>query len=139
LTAYRLTTNKTHPYYNIYLSKPFALVYEPMTLAELSQAKSNPNREIIWSGHFLRAYLDPGIPDASVLADFRGSVDSAEQVVRPGPSVMLRSFPADYIMGPNPGWPLGWAYIPGSFKSVPAHNGEIRIETQDIALPSPRM
>jgi RHS repeat-associated protein len=139
LTAYRLTTNKTHPYYNIYLSKPFALVYEPMTLAELSQAKSNPNREIIWSGHFLRAYLDPGIPAASVLADFRGSVDSAEQVVLPGPSVMLRSFPADYILGPNPGWPLGWAYIPGSFKSVPAHNGEIRIETQDIALPSPRM
>jgi hypothetical protein len=59
-TARRLiTTDKSSPYYNLYLSPPFALTYERIARASSRRCAQSPEREILWSGHFVRASLDP--------------------------------------------------------------------------------
>lgn len=139
LTAYRLSSDKTDTFYNFYLSKPFALVYEGIKETELDTLKSSLDREIIWSGHYLRAIIDPEMEENPVAGPFAAEADSVEKVLRPGVSVMARSLPGDYLMGPNPPPTGGHAEVPGAFGAVSAHNGEFRTDTIDIALPGRRM
>jgi RHS repeat-associated protein len=139
LTAFRLSTNKSDANFNLYLSRPFALIYESISSSELQALQSSLNREILWSGHFLRASLDISLSTNVVLAPFVGELDADKKVIRPGVSVIARSLPADYIMGPNPPPHLGHDALPGTFNSVSGHNGEFRTDTVDIQLSSRRM
>jgi hypothetical protein len=43
------------------------------------------------------------------------------------------------VVGPNPPPPVGPVAAPGTFGLVNAGNGEMRVETVDMLLPSPRM
>jgi RHS repeat-associated protein len=139
LTAYRLSDNKADPNYNIFLSKPFALMIEPITLEDLDQLHEEADREILWSGYFLRAYLDQAMKNNAVIGSFCGVTVAREALIRPGTSVEAITAPGDYRLGPNPATTAEESTASGSFKSVMLHNGEFRDETIDIALPSPRM
>ena len=139
LEAFRLSSDKRSRFYNLYLTRPFALVYENITKAELTTLQSALNREILWSGHYLRASLDETVADQKAVGAYASSVDTKRLVINPGPYVVAESLPADYIMGPNPPPVTGAGLVPGTFGTVSAHNGEERIETVDIALPSRRM
>jgi RHS repeat-associated protein len=141
LKAFRLSNDKRSVFYNVYLSRPFALSYESITKDELLdlQEENNLKREILWSGHFLRATLDKTMSDRNAMGRFAASVDTARLAVRPGVMAIAESLAADYVMGPNPPPVTGASVAPGTFGTVSAHNGEIRIDTVDIALPSRRM
>ncbi len=143
LTAYRLSPTNTDPTFNLYLSKPFALVCEPMTRSEIEEVRDELDREILWSGHYLRAYFDyslsPEAGDNKVVGPFAGVPDEIEKVMRPGTVVIAESMPADYFTGPNPPAVIGHAALPSTFGSIAAHNGEFRTDTTDFTLPSRRM
>ncbi|RIL05408.1 MAG: hypothetical protein DCC71_10465 [Proteobacteria bacterium] len=138
-TATRLSQDKASPYYNLYLSEPFALVYERLSEAELGALRGTPPREILWSGHFVRASIDPSLASDARVGAFASNVDDAEKVLRPGASVTARALAAPYVVGPNPPPPAGAVSAPGTFGQVNAGNGELRSEVVDLALPSPRM
>lgn len=139
LTAYQLETeNKADPNYNVYLSKPFALTVEPMTKDDLALLKTPIDREILWSGHFLRAYLDHSMELNAAVGPFVGFADLPDAVIRPGVMAVARSYPGDYTFGPNPRRVKNKNSAPGSFRSV-ALNGGFENETVDISLPSPRI
>jgi len=146
LTAYRLVADKGHPAYNIYLSRPFAVTCEGMTLADLQALQEESDREILWSGRYLQASLDFSMAPGSgqetgnpVVGPFAGSFDPSRSLILPGASVVADCYAADYIVGPNPPSPAGYALAPGSMSSVVLHNGEMRTETEDFSLPSRRM
>ena len=137
LTAWRLSANKGDPLYNVYLSRPFALIYEAMSKAEISQLQNDLDRDFLWSGAFIRAGFDPSIGPGTVLKPFAGEV--VQKRMHPGANVVAAALPADYVMGPNPSPVVGPTAMPGTFGTVSAHNGEFRLTTVDIALPSRRM
>ena len=151
LTAYRLSSDKKSPYYNMYLSKPFALTYERIPPSDLHTLTTVIDREIIWSGFYLRGIIDPsmgasgGNPSTpgnsanEVLSPFASTVDAMEKVIRAGSAVIAETFPAGYVMGANPPPVGGHVEVPGTFGTVSAHNGEFRHETIDFVLPSRRM
>ncbi len=139
LTAFRLSNDKRSLFYNWYLSKPFALSYESITKAELSTLQNTLDREILWSGRFTRATLDTTVIGLNAIGPFAAAVDDSRLVVNPGPFAWAESLPADYIMGPNPSPATGPSIVPGTFGMVSGHNGELRVDTTDIALPSRRM
>ena len=49
-TAWRLSTNRASLFYNLYLSRPFALVYEEMSKDDLASLQAELDRDILWSG-----------------------------------------------------------------------------------------
>lgn len=137
--AYRLSSDPKSPYYNKYLSIPFALTYERVGASELDALRDTPEREILWSGHFLRASIDPDESGDAVLGPFTSLVDAQEKVIRPGTSAVVRALPAVYVLGPNPPPPGGGVEARGSLGMLNAGNGEVRHETLDLALPGKRM
>ncbi len=137
--AKRLSSDKKSNDYNRYLSIPFALTYERIAADRLDELRQEPKREILWSGHFLRASIDPAETADPVLAPFVSLVDGFEKKIRPGTSVTARSLEALYVMGPNPPPPSGAIDAPGSIGMVNAANGEIRMQNVDLVLPSRRM
>jgi RHS repeat-associated protein len=138
-TARQLSTDKSSPYYNLYLSPPFALTYERIAESELQTLRTSPVREILWSGHFVRASLDPLESGNPAIGAYASQVDTNEKVVRPGASVTARALAPPSVVGPNPPPPVGPVAAPGTFGLVNAGNGEMRVETVDMLLPSPRM
>ena len=138
-TAKRLASDKASPFYNLYLSKPFALTYERLSEAELDALRGSPDREILWSGYFVRASIDPGEHTDAAIGSFASKVDASQKVLRPGSSVTAKALPSPYVAGPNPPPPGGSVSAPGTFGTVNAGNGELRVATVDLALPSPRM
>jgi RHS repeat-associated protein len=146
LTAYRLAgeQEKNSPFYNLYLSKPFALVYERVSADDLSTLKKDVDRELIWSDFNLEAFIDPEMQSNPVLGPFAARVggDSSsglDLVLIPRASVVAESFPGTYIPGPNPPPVSSPEKMPGTFGSITANNGEFRSETIDMILPSRRM
>src|SRR6185436_90202 len=65
--AWRLSHNPASPYYNLYLSRPFALVTEEMSVAQLATARNEFDREILWSGDYVRVSIDPSMAQNAVL------------------------------------------------------------------------
>ncbi len=139
LTAYRLSSNPSSPFYNFYLSKPFALIYERIGAQQLANLRASPDREIIWSGHYLRAFIDKSEDIDPAIGAFAAGVDLGPKLMKPRAVVTAETFPATYIMGPNPMPANGGTEAPGTFGMVSAHNGEVRSETVDMALASRRM
>ena len=137
--AKRLSSDKTSPDYNRYLSLPFALTYERLPAERLDTLRDDPEREILWSGHFVRASIDPNESADPVLAPFISLVDDFEKTIRPGTSATARALEALYVMGPNPPPPSGAIDAPGSMGMVNAANGEIRMQNVDLVMPSRRM
>jgi RHS repeat-associated protein len=135
-TAVRLSDDRQSPYYNLYLSRPFALTYERLSASELQALQDELPRAILWSGHFVRAAIDPQEDFDPSIGAFASKVDVDQKVVRPGASIVARSLPAPYVVGPNPPPPAGAIDAPGSFGMVNAANGELRHETVDLVLPS---
>lgn len=136
--AVRLSDDPASPYYNLFLSRPIALLYEELTVAELAEADAELERELLWSGFQLRASLDPGL-SASLLTDFGSVVSTATREFEPGTEVVALSFPADYLMGPNPPPVMGGFDFPGTLGLVGGHNGELQHTSTDMVLPGRRM
>jgi RHS repeat-associated protein len=139
LTAYRMSNDPHSGYYNRYLSKPFALVVEQVLASTLAQLKSSVDREILSSGHQLRAFIDPVESTNQAIGSFAALVDTTRQMIYPVSPALANTLNQTYYPGNNPPPPGGAAAMPGTFGAVCAHSGEIRTTARDIVLPSPRM
>jgi RHS repeat-associated protein len=139
LTAYRLSNNPGSPNYNRYLSRPFVVIYESVTHEELRQHQLTADREVMWSGARMRAFIEPTEQNNLPIGIFAARVDMPRGVIFPLASAMGTTLDVSYVMGPNPPPPGGDTRAPGTFGSVSAHSGEIRTEASDLTLPSPRM
>jgi RHS repeat-associated protein len=137
--AWRLSDDPTHPNYNVYLSRPFAVVYEEVSKDDLTTLQNQLDREILWSGSFVRASFDPVMKNNDVIGPFVSGFDNSERILAPGASVIARSLPGDYIMGPNPGPVLGGVAAPAAFGAMGAHNGEVTLTPVDMTLPGRRL
>jgi RHS repeat-associated protein len=140
LRAYRLSSDKTSPYYNLYLSDPFAVIEESVTPAELSALQSVGNRKILGGSdklHALRACIDPGETSNLAVSGYAGRVDPVSLRLQPGAFVI-----AETRVGINLGNPPpvgGDLALPGTMDAVTALNGELRRTEIDLDLPSRRM
>ena len=137
--AWRLSSNPGSPFYNLYLSRPFALVGEEMSKDELAAVQSELDRDILWSGAYVRASFDPSLKDNPVLGKFVGKISPEDSVHYPGAEALAYSYPADYIQSPNPGPIIGGVTLTDALGAIGAHNGELRAETADMALPGRRL
>jgi RHS repeat-associated protein len=138
LRARRLSDDWRDPLYNTYLSEPFALVTQKATPDQLQSLAQNPARLILWSGFYLRAFLDPAMNHPAA-QPFAATVDTDRKRIVPRAGVVAETLPGGYLMGPNPPPPGGAVDVPGSFGTLSAHNGEFRHDTADIALPGRRL
>jgi RHS repeat-associated protein len=146
LTAYRLAGDqeKSSPFYNLYLSKPFALVYERISADEIKTLKMDVDRELLWSDFYIEAFIDPDMQNNGVLGPFAAHVGAdsgsgSDLIVLPRASAVAESFPGTYIPGPNPPPTGDPEKMPGTFGTISANNGEFRSETIDVVLPSRHM
>ncbi len=136
--AFRLSHNPASPLYNVYLSRPFALVGEGCSVAQLQTLRQELEREILWGGALIRASLDASMENNPVLGSFCDRAPARGKWL-PGVHTTALALPADYLMGPNPRAITGNPSVPGTFKTVSAHNGEFNVETTDFALPGRAM
>lgn len=139
LIAYRMSDNPTSPFYNDYLSQPFALTYEKISANQLTAFQGFLNRQILWSGAYLRAFLDPCMVTNAAVGLFAAQISTNYGVVFPVAGALAQTLDGSYIMGDNPSPVKGSATLPGTQGTVTAHNGEMHVDTADMALPSPRM
>ncbi|PYS47430.1 MAG: hypothetical protein DMG13_27965, partial [Acidobacteria bacterium] len=137
--AWRLSSNPASDLYNYYISRPIVLVYEELSKDDIAAISGILERDILWSGDFTRASLDPSLADNPGVGKFAGSVDILRRTYQPGVSVTVPSFPADYLQSPNPGPVSGWVTMPQTLNAVSAHNAELTINTVDMELPGRRL
>lgn len=141
LPAYRLSADPNSVYYNYYLSRPFALITESMTADDLTTYQINGGvpREILFSGYWLRAFLDPDNNNNLAIGSFAAQADTSRQTIYPLSAAIMPAVNRSYIDGINPPPPAGAVKMPGTFGTVCAQSGELRTEATDLSLPSPRM
>jgi RHS repeat-associated protein len=139
LTAYRMSNNPLSVFYNSYLSRPFVMIYEEVSLTDLVALKTEQDREILWGGSFVRAFIDPGQTTNLTLAPFATPIDANLKLLYPISSALALTLNQSYIPGDNVPPINGLVPMPATFGSVAAHNGEFRTEATDMVLPSPRM
>jgi RHS repeat-associated protein len=141
ITAYRLSDNPKSFLYDLYLSKPFALITEAVSLSDLSRLKidGGVEREILFSGARLRAFLDPSQPADAVITPFVAQVDTSRKTLFPIATASAFTLNRDYVVGNNP--PPAGASSPmeDTFGTIQAHSGELRVPDIDLVLPSPHM
>jgi RHS repeat-associated protein len=138
LRARRLSDDMSSPYYNLFLSQPFAMITEKISEAELTTLTTQTTRAILWSGFYLRAFIDPEIHHP-LIEPFAAKIDGFQKAISPVASVVAETLPATYIMGPNPPPPGGTIEVPGTFGMISAQNGEVRHATIDMVLPGRRL
>lgn len=141
ITAYRLSDNPKSILYNLYLSKPFALITEAVSLDDLSRLKidGGVDREIIFSGAGLRAFLDPNQPADAIITPFVAQVDTGRKTLFPIAAAFSFTVNRDYIVGNNPPPAAGSSPLEDTFGTIQAHSGELRAPDVDMVLPSPHM
>ncbi|MBL9167132.1 MAG: Ig-like domain-containing protein [Verrucomicrobiales bacterium] len=141
LVGYRLSNNPQSRYYNYYLSRPFALITSVATISELEEWKTvgSIEREILFSGAGMRAFLDPVESDNEVLGAFAARIDGKRLRVFPIASGSAETVNRDYLVGDNPPPPGASTPIEDTFGAIQAHSGELRTTDVDMSLPSPRM
>ncbi|MBX3733953.1 MAG: Ig-like domain-containing protein [Verrucomicrobiae bacterium] len=140
LTAWRLSDDPLSPFYNQYLSRPFAmLANETLSVEEQARLQQILDREILHSGAGLRAFIDPSEAENPVVGLFAARVDSGRRRLAPVASHQALTLFHPYLMGNNPPPAGAYVTIPGTFGSIGAHSGEFRTEATDLELPSPRM
>ena len=153
LKARRLSDDPSSRWYDVYLSDPFALVYEKMTNAQVTDLRTlrGQPREIYLSGAGVRVSLDPSLATRTGAARPDWLVPFASKVACPecadgnsvelhlGRSARATSYLAHRLLGPNPRPVTGSVRMPGTAGMVAAHNGALEVERTDLALPSPQM
>jgi RHS repeat-associated protein len=139
LTAHRMSDDPKSLFFNRYLSRPFAVVYERVSLAELTALQGELDREILWNGAYLRAFIDPKEGTDAAVGAFAAKFVGDTKSIRPIAGLAAPTLDLAYIMGGNPPPAGGYFSMPGTFGMVSAHSGEFRTEAVDMALPSPRM
>ncbi|MBN8248112.1 MAG: RHS repeat protein, partial [Verrucomicrobia bacterium] len=140
LTAWRMSDDPRSPFYNQYLSRPFALLAnESVSAAELQRLQQQEDREILHSGAGLRAFLDPSEQRNPVVGLFAARVDAKRKRLQPVASAQALTLFHPYLMGDNPPPAGGYVALPATYGMVAAHSGEVRTETVDMSLPSRRM
>lgn len=139
LAAYRMSDDPTSPFFNQYLSRPFVVVYESMSIADLNLQRLEADREILWSGAALRAFLDPTEIGNNAIKPFAARVDSERKLISPIASITVPTLDVGYAMGDNPPPVAGSDALPGTAGSVMPQNGEMRFDDTDLSLPSPRL
>lgn len=135
--AYRVSNDPLSDLYNLYLSEPFALTYERMSSAEVQELQEvdGQPRHVLWSGFGLRAFIDPSAGADGVVGAFAAVPDAPNLRLNCPAASQVESFPAAYIVGPNPPPVGGDMAVPGSFGTINAANGEFRHSTTDVELP----
>jgi RHS repeat-associated protein len=137
LKAYRVSNDKSDPYYNLYLSEPIAVMREGINKSDLDTLCRNPSRVILWSEHAVRVSLDTGVPGA--LAPFASEFDTFTASYRPKITAIASTLPGGFVPGSTPP-PIGGEFaLPGTFGTIDAASGEFRHATVDLQMPSPRM
>ena len=58
--VYRMSADSKSPYYNTYISRPFVVIYEKVTVEQLAELQSALKREILWGGAYLEGLSRPG-------------------------------------------------------------------------------
>ncbi len=141
LKAYQVSYDPSSPYYNYYLSEPFALVTEDMSATDVTtyQGNAGVNRQILFSGFQMRTFIDPDEQQNFVIAPFAAQIDTTQQTIYPISGTSLPTVDRSSIDGDNPPPPGGAAKLPGTFDAICAHSAELRTDATDISLPSPRM
>ncbi|HLH55045.1 MAG TPA: Ig-like domain-containing protein, partial [Verrucomicrobiae bacterium] len=143
LTAYRVTDDPLSPFYNYYLSRPFALITESIQLSDLARVKSDggTDREILFSGYGLRAFLDPTPIQAldSIVGPFTAKIDPVRKILYPLAVSTALSVNRSYLTGDNPPPNGGGNPMEDSYGTILSHSGEVRTSDPDFSLPSPRM
>ena len=140
LTAWRISNDPKSPYFNQYLSRPFALLAnESLSAAEQKRFQQQEDREILHSGAGLRVFIDPVEAKNAVLGPFVARVDEKRKLLLPVSSAQALTLYHPYLMGDNPPPPGGIVPLPGTFGMVAAHSSEVRTEAEDMSLPSRRM
>lgn len=141
--AFRLSDNPASSSYNVYLSRPLVLVAEEVSRNDLDTLRVSLDREVLWSGAYVRASFDPSVRNnataAAVLGAFASRTDAAAGVLRPGVHAVARGFPADYLHGPNPMPLVNAAMIPQTLGTVSTHNAGLHYSTVDLSLPGRRL
>ncbi|MBL9172703.1 MAG: Ig-like domain-containing protein, partial [Verrucomicrobiales bacterium] len=140
LTAWRMSDDPRSPYFNQYLSRPFALLAnESLSTAEQQRLQQQEDREILYSGAGLRAFIDPVEAKNPVVGPFVARVDEKRKLLLPVASAQALTLFHPYLMGDNPPPPGGIVPLPATFGMVAAHSSEVRTEAEDMRLPSRRM
>lgn len=140
LTAWRMSDVPTSPFFNQYLSRPFALVAnETLSAGDIAALQAMVDREILYSGAGLRAFIDPSQSDNKVIGPFAATVNASRKLLQPISTASAITLFHPYIMGDNPPPSGGYVALPATYGMVAAHSGELRTEAADMDLPSPRM
>ena len=140
LRARRISDDPTDPDFNVFLAGPIVLVIEEMPKALLDAVRrSTPERVVLWSGATIRATIDPSVPLSNPVGPFASKVDFARREIDPGAGAFAFTFPGEYLLGPNPDPLVGGAAVPGSFGTVQAHSGEMRLSDLDLELGGRRL
>jgi RHS repeat-associated protein len=142
LPAYQVSNNPKSPYYNWYLSRPFALVTSQLSLDDLTriQADGIVDREILFSGAQLRAFIDPGESTAPAVGAFAAQADPQRMAIFPVAQGNGYTVNRAYLTGNNPPPPgTGATPFEDTYGTVQSHSGEMRISDVDMSLPSPHM
>ena len=137
--AYRVSDDPTSAYYNFYLSQPFALITEAASLDDLTRLTTEVNRQILFSGAELRAFIEPEQSTNPVVGPFAAQIDTSRQLVYPIASVSALTVNRSYILGDNPPPAGGAAPMEDTYGTIQAHSGELRAPDIDMVLPSPHM
>lgn len=138
-TAYRLSNNQASPYYNIYLSRPFALLAEELSTNDLATITAQLDRDVLWSPAYLRASIDPVMSNNAAIGPYAGTIVPWTLALRPGVSTIARAFAADYQQSPNPAPLTSESMAPLALNCISPHNGELVVNASDITLPGRRI
>lgn len=141
LTAYRVSNDPHSEYYNWFLSRPFTLITAAASSEQLTQWKSSGgvDREILFSGAALRAFIDPMEADNAVVGTFAGQIDPRKQMIFPVAQAMADTVNRGYLTGDNPPPHGGTTPMEDTYGTIQSHSGELRTSDVDISLPSPRL
>ena len=119
----------------------FSIITESVSPSDVSRIQGDGGvpREILFSGYWLRAFIDPDQSRNVVFRPFVAQVDIQRQMIYPIATVKARTVNRSYITGDNPPPAGGYEPMDQSFGTVCAHSGESRVQAVDISLPSPSM
>jgi RHS repeat-associated protein len=139
LKARRMSDDPNSDDYNRYISRPFWLVVEALEQQELTNLTYRMDRDILWSGHSLRASIDSSMVTNAALGAYAAQADIFEKVIKAGAEITAQCFPGDSIPSPNPGPINGEMLLPTLLYAVSAHNGELVMKSTDLVLPGRKM
>ena len=127
LSAHRLSDDPESQLFDYYATDAFAVLREPLTKADRQKLALTPERQVLWSGHFVRVFLDATQPQPTGLEEMSAVVARGELV--PGVGPQLPALPGEYIDSPNPSMGASpW------YSGVNLQSGEYRFAPTDISL-----